>query len=113
MNYETRCFKIKLKPDSIERVREWAKTINERKSEARASMKDEQVILETVFLDQTSEGDFLISIMKAKSFEKSRESVQKSVHEIDQIHRKFKAETWENHITIELLIDLDKFSEIE
>ena len=109
MSYEIRCFKIKLKPNSIEKVREWAKTINERKSEALAALQDEEVILETVFLDQTDEGDFLISIMKAKSFAKSREAV----HEIDEVHRIFKAETWENHRTLELLIDLDKFSEIK
>lgn len=38
MNYESRCFKTKLKPNSIEKVREWAKTINERKDEAFATL---------------------------------------------------------------------------
>lgn len=58
MNYETRCFKIKLKPNSIEKAREWAKTINARNQEALAALRDESVILETVFLDRTTEGDF-------------------------------------------------------
>lgn len=111
MNYETRCFKIKLKPNSLEKVREWAKTINARKPEALATLRDEGVILEAVFLDQTSEGDFLVSIMKAENFEKACEIVQKSVHEIDVIHQKFKQETWENHKKLELLIELDRFSE--
>lgn len=113
MNYETRCFKIKLKPNSIEKVREWAKTINERKDEALATLRDEGVILEAVFLDQTSDGDFLISIMKAESFEQARETVQKSVHEIDRFHQKFKDETWETHKYLELLVDLDRSSEIK
>jgi hypothetical protein len=60
MNSETRCVKIKLKPDSIEKVHEWARIINERKTEALATLHDEGVILESVFLDQNSEGDFLI-----------------------------------------------------
>lgn len=113
MNYETRCFKVKLKPGSIEKVREWAKTINARKDEAIAALRDEKVILEAVFLDQTAGGDFLIGIMKGEIFEQAREIVQKSVHEIDKFHRQFKAETWETHESLEILVDLDRFSEIK
>lgn len=113
MNYETRCVKIKLKPDSIERVREWAKTLHERKTEALATLRDESVILEAVFLDQTGEGDFLIYIMKAESFEKVREAVQKSTHEIDAYHQNFKRETWAERKQLEMLVDLDRISEIK
>ena len=110
MNYETRCVKIRLKPNSIEKVREWAKTLNERKDEALATLRDESVILETVFLDQSDEGDFLIYMMKAESFERAKEAVQKSVHPIDEYHRNFKRETWEDGKRLELLIDLENFS---
>ena len=108
MNYETNCVKIKLKPDSLEKVREWAKTLNERKTEALATLLDEGVILETVFLDQTSEGDFLIYLMKAESFEKAREAVQKSVHALDEYHQNFKRECWAGGKKLEMLIDLDR-----
>lgn len=110
MNHETRCVKIKLKPDSVERAREWAKTLNERKTEALATLRDEGVILEAVFLDQTGEGDFLIYIMKAKSFEQAREAVRKSAHEIDAYHQVFKRETWAERKQLELLVDLENFS---
>ena len=113
MNYETRCVKIKLKPDSLEKAREWAKTINERKPEALATLRDEGVILEAVFLDQTSDGDFLIYVMKAENFERAREAVRKSVHAIDEYHQNFKRETWEGGDKLEPLIDLDRISEIE
>lgn len=72
MNYETRCVKIKLKPNSIEKVREWARAINERKDEALATLRDEDVILETIFLDRTSEDDFLIYVMKAENFDNAK-----------------------------------------
>lgn len=113
MNYETRCVKIKLKPNSVEKARDWARTINERKDEALATLLDESVILETVFLDQTSEGDFLIYLMKAESFAKAREAVKKSIHSIDEFHQKFKRETWADGEKLELLIDLDRISEIK
>jgi len=112
MNYQTKCVKIKLKPNSLEKVREWAKTLNERKGEALVTLRDESVILETVFLDQSGDGDFLIYLMKAESFERAKETVQNSVHEIDEYHQTFKRETFEEGKPLELLVDLDRISEI-
>jgi hypothetical protein len=109
MKSETRCVKIKLKPDSLEKVRAWAKTITERKDEALSTLRDESVIFETVFLDQSEEGDFLIYLMKAESFARAKEAVEKSVHSIDQYHQTFKRETWEGGKELELLIDLENY----
>lgn len=113
MNYKTRCIKIKLKPNSLDKVRKWAKTINERKDEALMTLRDEGVILECAFLDQTNEGDFLIYIMKAESFEKVNKVSEKSVHNIDEFHKKFKDETSETSQKLKLLIDLDRSIEIK
>ncbi len=113
MNYETRCVKIKLKPNSIERVREWAKVINERKAEVLETLRDESVILEAVFLDQSSDGDFLIYVMKAENFERALETFEKSSHAIDEYHQNFKTECWEDSRPLEMLIDLDRISEIK
>jgi hypothetical protein len=50
---ETSCVKIRLKPGSLDRVREWAKTLNEtRRDEALATLRDETVVLEAAFLDR-------------------------------------------------------------
>jgi hypothetical protein len=108
----TRCFKIKLKPGSIERVRQWARTINERRDESLATLRDETVFLESVFLDRTGEGDFLIGYIRAQSFETGAEAIRKSVHAIDEYHRQFKQETWEERTELELLFDLDRISEL-
>ena len=113
MSFETRCVKIKLKPNSLEKVREWAKTIDERKDEAMMTLRDEGVILETIFLDQTGEGDFLIYVMKSENFEHAQETFEKSVHPIDEYHQNFKNETWEGGKPLEMLIDLDRISEIK
>lgn len=113
MKNETRCVKIKLKPNSLEKTREWAKFINERKTEALATLRDESVILETVFLDQTSEGDFLIYVIKAENFEQSRKVFEKSIHPIDEYHQNFKRENWMEGKRLETLIDLDRIAEIK
>lgn len=107
MPYETSCVKIKLKPGSVPRAREWAMVINARREEALATLRDEGVVLECAFLDQTPEGDFLIYVMKAESFQKAKEAAQRSSHEIDDYHLKFKEETWEDGKKLEILIDLE------
>lgn len=109
---ETRCWKIKLKPNSLDRIREWAQTINRRKDEALETLRDETVILESVFLDQTDGGDYLIAVMKAESFEKSRAAVNNSTHAIDEYHRRVMREVREERIELERLVDLDRISEV-
>ncbi len=112
MSHETVCVKIRLKPDSLDRVRDWAKTINARKEEALDTLRDETVVVESAFLDRTAEGDFLITFMKAESLEKARQAVQNSVHDIDKFHQKFKQDTWEERKSLELLVDLDRIAEL-
>ena len=108
MSYETQCVKIHLKPNSLDRVRAWATTLNEsRRAEALATLADESVVLEAAFLDRTVDGDFLIYIMKAESFEKARHAAEKSLHEIDAYHQAFKRDTWGSRTELELLLDLD------
>lgn len=112
MHYETQCYKIKLKPGSLQRVQEWAKTVHEtRRDEALATLRDESVVVEAYFLDSTPEGDFLIAFMKAESFERSRQSFEASIHDIDRYHQQFKEDTWESGKQLELLVDLDRIAE--
>jgi hypothetical protein len=93
----------------LERVREWATTLNEtRREEALATLHDETVVLEAAFLDRTTEGDFLIYFMKAESFEKAEEAAADSLQEIDKYHNDFKRDTWDSRKTLELLLDLDR-----
>jgi hypothetical protein len=110
--FETRCMKIKLKEGSLERVREWAETINRRRDEALETLRDEEVVIESAFLDSTPEGDFLIYFMKAKSFEQVAEAFQKSIHAIDEYHREFLRDVSLERSPLELLIDLERITEV-
>lgn len=113
MPHESRCVKIQLKPDSVQRVREWAHTLNEsRRAEALATLRDETVVFEAAFLDRTPEGDFLIYVMKAESFEKAKEVAETSMHDIDRYHKEFKRDCWEGRKQLELLLDLDRTGEL-
>jgi hypothetical protein len=104
---ETVCVKVRLKEGSIERVREWAAELNRRGAEVRATLSDEGVVVESVFLDRTAHGDFLVYYMKARSLEEARRVVQASQHPIDAYHERFKRETWDSQAPLELLIDFE------
>jgi hypothetical protein len=113
MPYPTQCVKIRLKPNSLDRVREWAATLNEsRRTEALATLRDETVVFEAAFLDQTTDGDFLIYVMKAESFDIAAAAVVQPAHKIDAYHKAFKRDTWEARTPLELLVDLDRIDEV-
>jgi Family of unknown function (DUF6176) len=107
---DTHCLKIRLKPDSIDRVREWATELRARPDEVLATLREEGILVESVFLDSTGDGEFLIYYVKAKSMEAAREAVQRSTHPIDTYHQQFKTDTWEARTPLELLIDFENFS---
>lgn len=109
---ETKCVKVKLKPDSLPRVRSWANELNSRREEALETMRNESMVVESTFLDSNSEGDFLICYMKAESFEKAMVVVKQSLYAIDAYHQTFKEETTESAAQLELLVDFDRISEL-
>ncbi|MGL4610296.1 MAG: DUF6176 family protein [Trueperaceae bacterium] len=105
------CVRIKLKPNSLDRVREWAAEITRRKEEALETLRDESIFLESFFLEKASDGDYLIGYIRAESLEQSREAVKKSTHALDDYHQEFKKACWESGEKLEVLVDLDRVDE--
>ena len=102
----TKCVKIKLKPDCLDRARAWAAEINARSEEALATLRDEGVSIESVFLDHTSDGDFLIYYLRAADFDVAQSATGASRHSIDAFHAEFKKDCWAEGRRLELLVDL-------
>ena len=88
------CARIRLKPDSLARVREWAREINSRRPEALATLAAEGVAIESVFLDSGAEGDFLVYYLRARSIEQAAAVAANSSASIDAFHQEFKREVW-------------------
>ena len=99
--------RVRLRPGSLERVREWASELNARRDEVLATLRDEGVRIESVFLD----GDTLVYYMRADSIEEARAVYARSTHAIDAYHRRFKDETFEEQRALELLIDFENPAE--
>jgi hypothetical protein len=100
---ETVCVRVRLEPGSLPRVRAWAAELNARRDEVMATLKDEGVRIESVFLD----GETLVYYLKADSLERAREVYARSAHAIDAYHRQFKDETFAQETQLELLIDFE------
>jgi len=105
------CKLIRLKPGSLPLVREWAKTMNERMKEVLATLHDESVVIESVFLLTRDDGDYLVYYMRARSMEQARTVVQTSKHEIDAFHQHFKKQAWAGSEDMELLLDASTLEE--
>ena len=103
----TRCVRIRLKPGTLSRVREWAAELSRRKAEVLETLREEGVLVESVFLEHAADGDFLIYYMKAPDLERSFRVVRAPTHPIDAYHRTFKEETWASSEQLELLVDLE------
>lgn len=104
---ETRCVRIKLKPDSLDKVRAWQHEITTRKSEAIETLKNEGVVIESVFLDEVAGEHYLIYFMKEDDLAKSQQVAKASTMAIDAYHKQFKKDCWQSVHPLEQLIDLD------
>jgi hypothetical protein len=100
---DTLCVRVRLEPGSLPRVREWAAELNARRDEVTATLRDEGVRVESVFLD----GETLVYFLKADSIERAREVYARSRHAIDAYHQRFKDETFAARTELELLIDFE------
>ncbi|MFJ4289364.1 DUF6176 family protein [Cupriavidus sp. NPDC089707] len=100
------CARIRLTPESLARVREWAAHISTHGAEALGTLRAEGVSIESVFLDTAPDGDYLVYYMRAASEEQAAEVARHSVAEIDRYHQQFKRDTWAEVRRLELLVDL-------
>lgn len=113
MTLPTKCVKIAIDRSSIPAVREWAKTLNARRDEVLATLRDEGVFVETVFLEHSDAGDYLIYFIKATDLDRANEIAAKSTHAIDAFHKQFQREHWGVRSRPELLIDFDRITPAE
>lgn len=101
----TKCMKIKLRCGSMPNVEAWQEKLNSHRNEVVETLKSEGVSLEAVFLDQQSDGDYLIYVMRSDNFERVSDVASRSKSHIDEFHRAFKEGCWETRVPLRPLID--------
>jgi hypothetical protein len=102
------CGRIKIKEGMLKEVRAWFQTLSNRKEELLEAFASEGVELESVFLEHTSEGDFLIYYMRQDDIEKVYEALAKLQFPV----RLFHVECWKKYCeqctVLEPLFDLKR-----
>ena len=105
---EIKCVVIELKPNSLERVKEWADFIKNNEDVALETLENETVTVENFFFVTLKEQDYLIGYMRAKSFEVASNAVKESLLAIDVYHKKFQKDVWGNGTRAELMVNLSR-----
>jgi len=105
---ETQCLKIKLKDGKKEQVREWCKTFANHPGLDEA-LEKESVVVESLFLDEQEEGDYLLFYLKAKSLQQANDFLTNEQHPLNDLSRNFMRECWEMEQIeeLEMVLDLD------
>lgn len=103
------CVRVSLKKGSTEAVKEWFRTLMDRREETLTSLINEGVVVESAFLDQQPDGDFLIYYMRAEDIERAIAVFQNSSLAIDAYHKDCWGKYCEASISLEQLLDLDTF----
>ncbi|HYC06113.1 MAG TPA: DUF6176 family protein [Azospirillaceae bacterium] len=78
-----------LKPGSRPALEAWIDEINANTAEVDASLQDEGIRLELVFLDRVGDEDNLVWVFETDDYERAREIFLRSTRPIDLYHRAF------------------------
>ncbi len=108
MSQQTSGVRMRLKPGSLPRVREWAAELTRRRDEVMVTLRDETARIETVFLESNADGDFLVYYMRVDDAAANRKAAERSTHAIDAYHRSVMQEVVEARQPLELLVDFDR-----
>lgn len=99
---------IKLKPGSEGKVEEWRSKIASRLDEAAATLRDEDVHVESWFSMEFNGDKYLLWYLRAKSIKRVFEVSQKLKHPIDKFHYGLMAEITAENIAAVPLIDIQR-----
>ncbi|MET0540457.1 MAG: DUF6176 family protein [Variovorax sp.] len=100
------CARIRLKNGAVPRVREWAAHMAAHRADALQRLVAEGVSIESVFLDISTDGEFLVYYMRAASQEEAHRVAAQSAAELDRYHKDFQRQAWGAAQKLELLLDL-------
>ena len=103
---ETQCLKIKLKDGKKEQVRKWCATFANH-PELDEVLEQETVIVESLFLDEQEDGDYLFFYLKAESLRKANEFLTTVKHPLNDLSQAFMHECWDMDRVKKLELTLD------
>lgn len=101
------CLRHKIKSGELDRVREWAIELTRREEEVLETFANEDMHVQSAFLEEADDGHYLIQYIRADDFDKVLEVAKNSQLPIDDYHKAFKTKALEGCSRLELLIDFE------
>ena len=92
---QSECIRVRLKPGMTDKFVEWAKQVPKRLDEVRASMSEQGVLEQNIFLERSAGGDFIVLYWKVEDLEKARAAFQASKKKIDLEMVEMIESTWD------------------
>lgn len=102
---------VKLKPGSEDKLEEWRSTIASRLEEAAATLKDEDVRVESYFTIEINGEKHLLWYLRAKSIRRVFEISRQLKHPIDKFHYEMMEAITASVIMAKPLIDIPRETE--
>jgi hypothetical protein len=109
---KTICIKTKLKSNTIDEVRSWFKQIQSREREALQTLENEEVFIESAFIDKQGDDYYLIYYMKANDIDYAYSVFSKSTLAIDTYYKSCWKKYCEGREILEEVLDLHRMDSI-
>lgn len=105
----TICIRSKVDPESLDEIRDWFNTLKDRLNETMETLKNEQVLVESAFLDRRDKDVYLIYYLKAENIERAYNVFDQSTSPIDIYFRECWKKYCRGRVVLEELLDLERF----
>lgn len=99
---QSECIRVRLKPGMTDKFTQWAKQVANRHDEARASMTEQGVIEQNIFLERGAGGDFIVLYWKVEDLGKARAVFQRSTRKIELEMTEMVEATWDKSQVVRL-----------
>jgi hypothetical protein len=109
--YQTQLLKIRIRPGKTKQVVEFLQRLMDRKDESLEALRREGMMVESMFLEQRDEADFLYYYVKSKDLAHSTQVNMQATDPLTLEIRQFVSETWADVASPEPLLDLDLIPE--
>jgi hypothetical protein len=100
------CVRIKLEPDAIEVIQEWASRMNKEIKTVKELLHNEGMVCESVFLEEASDGNYLIYYLRSHDLKKSRKISGASHHPLDIYHQEVMRKVATNSTRLKCILDI-------
>lgn len=110
---QLQCLRVKLREGTTDYFVNWTKELYNKMDKVYEALKNETMVVESIFLERCEDGDYLVFYTRAEDLVKANEAMQKSDNPVDKEALEIIQKTWESAKPLEVLFDVDRIKEVD